>query len=166
MPTVANGLQTQFEVTTKANIPMKQTAKKQNVNSSEVMEATDVTDQLTLETSDQSNVLETLQKELKTQIETTDEKLAKLNLRMDKFIGYQMTATHHTSQIASQPGVSTNNPGKRQRSNTPYAEQENGKTGLGIGQSRSKPRKGHLKRVKHGRKNREHHKQIIQPSTL
>ena len=79
MAKVANGLQTQFEVTTKATIPMKQTAKKHYVNSCKVMAATDVTDQLTLDTSDQSNVLETLQKELKTQIESTDEKiLAKL----------------------------------------------------------------------------------------
>lgn len=50
-------------------------------------------------------MLETLQRELKTQIESTDEKLAKLNLRMDKFIGYyQVTAT---SQIASQVSAIT-----------------------------------------------------------
>jgi len=72
MPKVAKGLQTQFEVTTKVTIPMKQTIEKHFVNSSEVTAATDVTDQLTLETSDQSNVLETLQRELKTQIESTD----------------------------------------------------------------------------------------------
>jgi hypothetical protein len=66
---------TQFEVMIKAAIPMKQTAWKQNVNSSEVMADTDVTDQLTLKISEQSNVLETLRKKLKRKIASMDEKL-------------------------------------------------------------------------------------------